>query len=491
MLVDKPAAVRPVKDQTAPSWSIGKMLYKKRIHRSGLLKAEPVVAILIFCMVSAIVCIPPSPAVASWLAEIHASSPAPVNSLEDSVSDTLQALSSALIKGLEELPAITPENAPRLRLLSKLEMGYPRIFSADSRWLALRAHGGIIIYDMHKLSQVAFLQFPDTSPKYQPFSFSPDGVLLAWMPQEGMVRIWDTRSQTVKCELRAPGACKIGNCVFSADGGLLAWGPCGDTVRIWYMHGQTEKHELQDLGCSGVRPLAFSPDGHLLVVRRRGRVVRICDIRDSTVVFERDHVNMLHVSPDKRTLALGTDEYPPKVVLIDVASQKELKTLSGFSTAAPVWGFDFSPDWRTMAWLSRGTIRLMDVATGNFGPDLSPYSNAVFAPDGRVLAGAEAGWYYSEPYLGRVVLFDVATGDTLAILEHDDHVLAITFSPDGRVVVTSTSQDSVALWDWVKAKKLITLSCSNKDDRKTLFSPNGRFLVIPSQGSNLLWGVLP
>ena len=139
-----------------------------------------------------------------------------------------------------------------------------------------------------------------------------------------------------------------------------------------------------------------------------------------------------------------------------------------------------------MAWLARGTIRLMDVATGEFGPDLSPYSNAVFAPDGRVLAGAEAGWYYSEPYLGRVVLFDVTSGDTLAILEHTDHIRDIAFSPDGQVVVTSTSEDSIAVWDWAKTKKLTTLR-----GNKMFFSPNGRFLLLYSEESCEVWGVVP
>jgi WD40 repeat protein len=108
-----------------------------------------------------------------------------------------------------------------------------------------------------------------------------------------------------------------------------------------------------------------------------------------------------------------------------------------------------------------------------------------------MLAGAEAGWIYEPPYLGKVVLFDVVSGDTLATLEHQDHVRDITFSPDGRLVVTATSEDSVVLWDWVKAMKLITLSCSNEDYWEMLFSPNGHFLVISSEGCYLLWGIVP
>ena len=67
-------------------------------------------------------------------------------------------------------------------------------------------------------------------------------------------------------------------------------------------------------------------------------------------------------SPDGKTLASGSWDYTVK--LWDVASAKELKTLSGHSDS--VWSVSFSPDGKTLASGSRDyTVKLW-----NFDLDL-------------------------------------------------------------------------------------------------------------------------
>ena len=103
---------------------------------------------------------------------------------------------------------------------------------------------------------------------------------------------------------------------------------------------------------------------------------------------------------------------------------------------------------------------------------------AVFSPDGRMVL--TASWDNTAR------LWDTATGKELHRLQHDDNsdmlhpgVNAASFSPDGRTVVTASWDRTARLWDAASGKELQRLP---HDDvvLAASFSPDGRTVVTAS-----------
>src|SRR5262249_54760859 len=110
-----------------------------------------------------------------------------------------------------------------------------------------------------------------------------------------------------------------------------------------------------------------------------------------------------------------------------------------------------------------------------------PVMAVAFSPDGRtVLTG-------SSDHTAR--LWDAASGKDLGRLKHDDLVRAVAFSPDGRTVLTGSYDRTARLWDVASGKELANF----KHDRAVLaaaFSPDGRTVLTGSADFTArLWDV--
>jgi WD40 repeat protein len=113
--------------------------------------------------------------------------------------------------------------------------------------------------------------------------------------------------------------------------------------------------------------------------------------------------------------------------------------------------------------------------------------DAAFSPDGRLVATASFRDY------ARV--WDAGSGQLLQELHHadqpDDGVYSVTFSPDGKYLVTTLWDNGKALvWDVGTWKPLATLADHTQTVYCAAFSPNSEFLVTTSDDkSPRVWRV--
>lgn len=217
-------------------------------------------------------------------------------------------------------------------------------------------------------------------------AFTPDGSRLAAVSRSSVIALWDTTTWEEVDEVPC-GGWRIGNMAltFSHDGTLLA--RTGARDELWAIErGVFRSLALpppnlsvppgtRSLKLSGTRPLAvaWSRDSARVFSTETGEVLCAVGHRGTEAV---------ELSPDGTLLAF-TDAGHMTVVL--VIEKRPLHTVVQTSPA-----FSFSPDSRTLAVATAGSLRLGDALTGrlirHLECDTSFHSRPLFSPDGRFLA---------------------------------------------------------------------------------------------------------
>ena len=93
-----------------------------------------------------------------------------------------------------------------------------------------------------------------------------------------------------------------------------------------------------------------------------------------------------------------------------------------------------------------------------------------FSPDSKLLA--------STSYDHMIYLWDPATGKQVKPLkEHTDSVFDLAFSPDGKWLASGGADRTVKLWDVASGKRIHTLGSSTEGVNTVAFHPNGKYVT--------------
>lgn len=253
-------------------------------------------------------------------------------------------------------------------------------------------------------------------------------------------------------------------------------------------------HKLPD--SSGRTAVFFSPDGRFFVsAGPDGRVRWHEGATGQTVIVEPStphYLSGLALCPDGRTLALANSKGKIGVLLPENGQMSWLKQLEHDDTQAVA----VSPDGTQIVSAGNNTIRCWESGMGKqlwHAVAASPSLVAVsYSRDGRTLVtGADAG---------KLQVWDARTGKEVRTLAPLRGIAgALTFSPDGQLLACAardhqrgpgwTPADAdVILWDTATWKELGRLSGHDGGVSGICFAPDGRALYSASHdGTVLKW----
>lgn len=383
--------------------------------------------------------------------------------------------------------------------------------SPGGKWLAVRRAGTVALWDWTTKEMLWGWPAPGGGPRLKVLAFSPQNELLAWSSQDqygsNIVALARAAQQGIFASLAHPAA--VRSLSFSPDGLHLATMADDGYVRVWDVHLQQILNSVpaysHDLYRSGTIShgfvanstwsdhygcVAFSPDGHWLAISAMGGRVRILDRvsgreRDELQVSAAgEDISALAFSPDGRILALGCGVGDTHVHLLELESNTsaELVGHSGW-----IAGLAFSPDGRLLASVSSDqTVRIWDVASRTTRP-LQGHTDEVWAlawsSDGRSLATGSKD--------GSVRCWDPAALPSQPFVELPANVRprGLAFLPDSKRLLTLTlPEGAVLMWDTRTLQQVDDLSVLGKDYRTLDLSPDGHWLSLGDRAGNIwIW----
>jgi WD40 repeat protein/serine/threonine protein kinase len=309
-------------------------------------------------------------------------------------------------------------------------------------------------------------------------AYNRDGTRLASAGFDGLVKVWEAPTGRPVRTIRADLLFAWG-VAFNRDGTRLAVGSWDKDIKLWDLDTGQEVLALgghTDL----VSGLAFSPDGRLLASASLDGSVKVWDATPWNGAGEESRVLRGHgdtvlavlYSPDGKYLA--STGYDGTVKLWDPRTGAEVRSLNG--GAGPAFSLGFSRDGRRLAAASIGrVVKLWDLTAGKeLGSFRGTQGMATLSPDGRRLAWSTEG--------AGVEVRNTETGrEALQIpTTHPGPVISVSYSPDGKRLVTASWDKTAKVWDATTGAELFTLRGHNHVVQYAVFSQDGRRLATAS-----------
>lgn len=274
----------------------------------------------------------------------------------------------------------------------------------------------------------------------------------------------------------------IHDLAYSPDGKVLAVS-AGSRIHIYNVETLEEMADIQ-VGAWANR-MTFHPNLPLIILAIKDGTIHFREIISGDLICQfRAHdkgANSLAIHPDGSLLiTTGTDItsqlWDISSLIVGECDIDEISTFIGESYSSP--DAAFSPDGHSIALVDLSNIRLRKTSDRKLIALLeseNPIFDIAFSPDGRWLSAAQ--------HLDAVTLWDLTYADhpTATILQQSDpdldgYTWRVVFSPDSKKLAAGASDGSITIWDDSDLGTVETLHLPRAVSALA-FSPDGQFLA--------------
>ena len=317
--------------------------------------------------------------------------------------------------------------------------------------------------------------------------FSPDNNLLASASHVNTIRVWDTISTEMKLLIESPSNAR--NLTFSPDSSLLAGSYYTGDIVLWDVHSGKQVQVMKGHN-RRVVDIAFSSDMRTLASASEDGTGRIWNVftGEQLHVFE-DHFGgytCFDVSADGKTVAMPSC-YPPIACLWDIKSGKlDISMYIEVSNILSDTAFNPAGDIIAAGCYSNH-ISLLKRETGHLQKRFEEHQDfvlsVVFSSDGKMIAGGSKD--------KTVRVWDAIAMDEKHVLNgHKNEINSVAFSPDGATIASGSEDKTVRLWDANTGEEKLVLDKHESGVLRVAFSPDGATIAnVANTPEIYLWDV--
>jgi WD40 repeat protein len=323
------------------------------------------------------------------------------------------------------------------------------------------------------------------------------GHWLTWGGDDSKITLWDREKEEA---VTTPSGHEdiVFRVAYTLDGRRVVTGSRDATAAIW--DATTGERQALLVGHRDmIRGLTLSPDGKLIATASNDKTVRLWSAitgkQRRVLVGHRDHVSTVAFSANGKTLASGGDD--GTVRFWNLATGKVRHVLKAHPKAR-IEHIAFSRDGLSLVTVGSTyhvvdkSIRFWDLNTfvevrRIEGPDYQTYDigGLSFSPNGNILA-----WSCQD---GQIYLLNLSGNEPPRMLRGHPrgYTNEIAFSPDGKLLASGSSYDSLLrLWDVATGKQLRAVPGHSSGIESVTFSPDGLRLASASKDTTvLIWEV--
>lgn len=320
-------------------------------------------------------------------------------------------------------------------------------FSPDGKAIASTSPDGVRLWTGTNFSQVELL--PDTEQDFW-VSFSPNGQYFVSSGMNGSIHLWN-RDGTLRQQLVGHEG-TVHRAVFSHRSQFIVTAGQDNTVRLWDTATGDSLQVLREHQAPVYR-VQFSPDDRFVASAGADDSIKLWQRADGRLLssFEghRNEILGIQFSPDGKTLASGSADgsvrlwRPGNSAVTKLPHQNAMYDVSFDANNR----FIATSGWQSINFWSPSGTRIGVIERAHTG---SPVASISLDPQGKLLASAGNNgkaklWTLTWNSSGKL---EKATALRLGGVRrgHRGNVTSISFSPDGRQIVSSGEDMTIKLW---------------------------------------------
>ncbi|KAI6135990.1 hypothetical protein F5141DRAFT_1059254 [Pisolithus sp. B1] len=368
--------------------------------------------------------------------------------------------------------------------------------STDGRYIASSSKRSISVWDSTSYELVTSL-LPVAGNATNVIKFSPNSVHIASGHMDGSVRLWDALSGKEILATMKGHSEDVYALDFSEDGTQLVSAGKDKKIVTWDIRTGEMHREPLSGHTKTVLCLCFAQNGARLASGSRDRSIRIWDTETSKAVLppilhHDGGVNALVYTPDGRRLISASDD---KTICVWDADSGALQQSPGKIDVpfilqghnSTIYSLSVSPNGALLASASKDTtVRLWDIRVGKELPALVrqhrlPVRCITFTADGRSIVTSSL----NDPVLR--VWDTESTGSMGITRRHKGLVGSLSFSSDGKRLASGGKDRRVRVWDVETGTMAVELSLEREVYRVGFSLDGSKILALDDANAVFAW----